>query len=184
MSETLDTFHQVIEVMENCRIEVSMRDTLRDTGWFGSGVDAPITCDGRTIGCFAWDQVAAPKVLDNSGNQVVARSTTRRSFAEDGLGLRTALVGVDSSSIADTALVRVALTWRFLSWDTLAVPDSASLERNGLSASLLAISASSPDTAVFRLPRSEAGAEADSFSVRLLFRRGLGWSLDPSFRLR
>jgi hypothetical protein len=180
-SPTLDTFHQVIQFGGNCQIEVRMRDTLVGSAMKNSGADAPVVCGGLNIGRFLWDQVGMPQVLDLEGRAVPPRPVSRRSFPEDSLGVSASILGIDSVSRPDTIAIRSVLRWRFLAWDSIAIPDSVWLLDGSLWPPLASapLQVASPDTITMLLSRSAFLAGMDSLLLELPFRSDRGWATSP-----
>lgn len=172
ISPNLATFSQLIELPGGCRIEVRIRDTLMDTGWCNSGVDAPVVCDSRTIGHFKWDQIGTPRIYDDRDSIVVPHPIQALRFPEDSMGLYASVIGLSTVPGDSMATLRLAFSWRFLEWDRFATPGMFHLcafRRSGGMDVLDSIKATgrSLDSVSFRIPKSFA-AEYNSFYVTAL----------------
>lgn len=166
------TSEQLIQIPGNCQIDAKLRDTLVDTGWINSGIDAPIVCDGRTIGRFLYDQVHAPRVVDLSGRIVHPRPVAKSSFPEDRLGLN--ISGFGAGWGTDTTFgLTLDTYWRLLPGDSIPVGSTFKLY-DDLSGSLIDSTTTPNDSGAtlrFSVPRKLASGGA---TLIVVLPRGTG----------
>jgi hypothetical protein len=168
----LATFRHLIELPHGCQFELRMRDTLIDTGWLNSDVDAPVVCEDQEVGRFIWDRKGAPRILDRTGRLLTPSFTAVSDFPEDLLGIHFTLLQRLPETVDSEVSLQAAIHWNFLPGDTLASSIVSLVQKRPFYSRLdsLRITGETSDTITFRIPNSFVADPSGSFSIEASLR--------------